>query len=115
MARYGYVVFATPKEGREADWDEWHRENHVEHVLKIPGFRSCRRFRAPSPRPENQPAFMSVYEIDTDNVQQALGDLAERFGTPRMPATDASDRSKTVSWVWEATSVHHADETKDDS
>ncbi len=106
MSRFTYAIMTVPKPGREQEWDDWHREHLVPAVLRIPGFVGADRFRAAKGAGEGQPCFMTLYGIDTDDIGGALAELKRRQIAGDLPATDASDPSKTINWLWEATTRH---------
>lgn len=111
MARYIYMVLASPKDGEEAGWDAWHEGRHVADVLAIDGVLSCQRLRAAEVQ---QPAtgtkwkFAALYEIEADDPQTVFDEIAARIGTDRMPMTPHSDPSKTVSQLWVPISLHQS-------
>ena len=45
---------------REAEFNRWYQEQHVPERLRLPGFRSARRYRAVGAGP----AYMAMYECD---------------------------------------------------
>ena len=108
MQRVSFLVLTCPQSGREGEWESWH-ERHVEDVLKVPGFVSCRRFRTLDQGPPNgKPGwrFGVLYELDTDDPQASLAELRRRVGTEAMRMSPASDPSKTVSLMLEQLSAH---------
>lgn len=111
MGSYAYMVLATPREGVEDEYNEWQKTVHAYKVLDVPGFVSGQRFRLadlPSNRKDANWVYLSVYEMETDDPGAAIAELGSRYGTPRMPKSDLSDPSKTVSYVWELVSEHVA-------
>jgi len=111
MPKYTYMVMTKPLEGREAEWNDWHMNQHVKDVLKVPGFVNCRRFQVASHQPNATPPsweFLVIYELDTDDVAGALSAMRRRFGTPLMPATSSSNPKNTVSVLWSSISEHAA-------
>lgn len=111
--RHFYMVLATPKKGREADWKEWHGTQHVYDMLRVPGIVSCQRFEL-GPWQANAKGrnwrFMALYEIESDNVEAVIEEVRCRLGGDLMPATDASDPANTATILWLPLSEHHAHE-----
>jgi hypothetical protein len=108
MQPVSFLVLTCPQSGREEEWASWH-EHHVEDVLKVPGFISCRRFRTLDLGSVNaKPAWRYgvLYELLTDDPQASLAELRRRAGTAQMPMSPASDPSKTVSIMLEQLSTH---------
>jgi aminopeptidase N len=108
MAHYSFLVMARPQRGREAEWEAWHAR-HVEDVLKVPGFLSCRRFRVSDFQPSNaEPKwlFAVLYELATDDIKASFAELRARVGTDLMPMSAASDPTQTVTLLLEQISHH---------
>jgi hypothetical protein len=72
-------------EGRDAFYD-WHTNEHMPERVGIPGFRRGRRYLAATL--DTQPAFFTLYEVDTMQVLQGQ-DYAGRHADPT-PATRAA-------------------------
>lgn len=109
MARYTYMFLLNPKAGREKEWDEWHRTHHVPDVLDIPGFVSCRRFRAASAQRDNsvpQWQNMALYEVETDDPVSVFAEIKRRVGTGQIVMSDTADPSRAVAVLWEPISEH---------
>jgi len=64
----------------------------------VPGFMAAQRFRAVREpgSPETKFQYLAVYELEADDVDAALADLADRYGKPQMPASDALDPTTYV-------------------
>ena len=45
MAKYSFIVFTNPVEGKESEYNDWYNRQHIPDVLNIPGFVSGQRFR----------------------------------------------------------------------
>lgn len=104
------MVLAHPLEGREEDWERWHR-SHVLDVLQIPGFVGCRRYRVKDPQPLGRKPdwrFMVLYDVQADDVGACLGELRRRVASGEIKMTDASNPERTVTLVWETLSEHAA-------
>jgi hypothetical protein len=95
MTKYCFVVVSNPVTGREAEYNTWYNTQHLQDVLKIPGFVAVQRFKVThdSALPGQ---YIALYEMETDNPQAVLDNLHSRAGTPAMQVSDALDAS-TVS------------------
>lgn len=89
--RYCYVVFSNPTAGREDEYNKWYNEVHLPDVLAVPGFVSARRFEIAQEDNRLPARYLALYEMETDDPQKALADLASRAGTPAMMLSDALD------------------------
>jgi hypothetical protein len=75
--------------GQEAAFNAWYDDVHVPEILTVPGFASCRRFRATtSPlaprRAEAWATYLAVYEIAGRDVVGAHTELLERVRAGRL-------------------------------
>lgn len=95
MPKYQYVVMSNPTPGKEEEYNRWYNEQHLHDVVAVPGFVAAQRFRVEG-EGSLPHRYLALYEIETDDVQKTLADLAGRAGTPAMPMSDAID-VKTIS------------------
>jgi hypothetical protein len=60
----------------DPDWDyelnRWYDQEHIPELLKVPGYRTARRYRAV----EGEPKYLAIYEIDA--VADAKGEAHRR-------------------------------------
>jgi hypothetical protein len=75
------MVLATPKEGREKEYNEWYENHHVKEVCRLPGFMRCERFS------------LSTSELKPGG---------------QITTTDTRDPSKSVMLVWNPLSIYEA-------
>jgi len=90
MARYLLVVPTSPVEGREKEYNDWYENTHLAEVLTIPGFVAAERFAMtgePVAGPPPQHKYLSIYEIEAENINDAVEGLKERAKT--MTLSDA--------------------------
>jgi len=78
------AVGLTPAPGTDDDFNAFHREEHIKVVSKITGYRRTRRYKlqkdlpqpppevspAPTPKPENPPVYLLLYEFDGETVPE---------------------------------------------
>ena len=104
VARYVFVVFTEPVEGRDAEYNEWYSDVHIPDVLKLDGIVAARRYKlAPmDPPQEGHPLYLALYEIETDDLSQIPGAIKRAVEEGRMPLSDALDRSKNRTSYYEA-------------
>jgi hypothetical protein len=103
MAKHVFVVFTNPTPGQEAEYNAWYTGQHLPDVLDVPGFVSAQRFklsdtqRAAGPFPWQ---YLALYQIETDDLQKTLGELAARSGTSAMVISDALGAER-LAWVYD--------------
>ena len=99
MARYLFVVNTNPAEGREQEYNDWYSNRHLADLRALPGVVSARRFilndtqLADVPRPFK---YLALYEVETDDVQDFVGQLISRSGTESMPISTALSRTASA-------------------
>ena len=104
MAKYTFVVLSNPASGKEAEYNRWYNEQHIPDVLQARGFVCAQRFRLADNQmggDTNKPyKYLALYEIETDDLQGALHDLASRVNTPDMVMSDAIDLKSVGAFVF---------------
>jgi hypothetical protein len=102
MARYLFVVNSNPAEGREQEYNEWYSNRHLADLLALPGVLSARRFALNDTQLTDVPQlfkYLALYEIETDDLQDFIGQLLARSGTQTMPISAALSRT-TSAILW---------------
>ncbi len=89
-----YTVYSNPVPGKEAEFNDWYTNVHLDEVLKIDGFVSAQRFQLAEPQVvDDQPyRYMAMYEIENDNIEQTVQNMMAAVGSLQM--TDAMDTHK---------------------
>jgi hypothetical protein len=70
----------------EADFNRWYNEEHIQHLLKVPGFLSAGRYRAL----KGAPKYLAMYELEDHNVLRSSAFLDEVRYKPSPWRTKAS-------------------------
>ena len=91
MTRYNLVVLSNPVAGQEDEYNRWYSEQHLQDVLAIPGVIAAQRFRIADESAGAAHRYLALYELETDQLAQVLGELGKRAGTPAMPISAALD------------------------
>lgn len=94
MDRHVLVVFTSPAEGREAEYNDWYTNEHLPDVLAIDGFVAAQRFElAPMDPPrDGRHPYLAVYEVEGD---LAAADSALNAALTTMHITGALERGRT--------------------
>ena len=84
------IVYTSPAEGREEEYNAWYDDVHLPEFTALPGVISGRRFKVTSPAGDGKLTYAAVYELSTspDEVMAAMN-AGVKDGTVRM--TDAVD------------------------
>lgn len=91
MPRYKMLVFTSAIEGREDEFNDWYQSRHLPDVTAVPGFQAAQRFtlaKVLSKGGEAKP-YLSIYEIETDDLDATISDMRSRARTEIMPISEA--------------------------
>lgn len=96
MAAYTLVVLSNPVEGRVEEYNNWYTNQHLDDVLRVPGFTAARRFKLGEGF-DGPHKYLALYEMETSNPGAVLEELTKRANTPAMPISDAMDANVSMS------------------
>jgi hypothetical protein len=87
---YTLIVYTSPAEGREDDYNAWYDDIHLSEFSALPGVISGRRFKVASPTADGKATYAAIYELSAspDEVMAAMN-AGIKDGTVRM--SDAID------------------------
>ncbi len=101
MKHYKFVVLSRPTEGREDEYNEWYQNTHLPELTSIPGIQSAQRFRMEVALVEGAAwPYMSIYELETDDVNAVLAQLTGMAENQLLTMTDAIDLSDVYAVVY---------------
>lgn len=92
LKTYRLIVLLNAAEGKDAEFNDWFTGTHLPDALKVPGFVSGQRFRLSAEQREGalrQWTYLTLYEVETDDLQSVIDELKRRGGTPLMRGTDS--------------------------
>jgi hypothetical protein len=94
MARAVMIVGTRPSDpSREREFNEWYETTHVPELCQVPGIASARRFELSKaqlfPPDAAQHEYIAIYEIDADDVQGVIDELATRMASGAIHMSDA--------------------------
>lgn len=95
MARAFYVVVTTPTAGQDEEFNRWYDDEHLDDVLKVPGFVAAQRFRLVGDNQLPGP-YLALYEVETDDPAGITAKLQALANTEAMPLSAALDMEKLV-------------------
>jgi len=103
LAAYKMMVLSNPMPGREAECDHWYQHVHLADVVKLPGFVSAQRYHVAQPMAQANPyQFLAIYDIETDDIDQAISNLVTAAEKGIMTISDDLDRANSYAVVYEA-------------
>src|SRR6267142_7014244 len=101
MGRYVYTIFSNAVSGKEDEFNRWYTEEHLDDVLRVPGFVAAQRFKLSADGPKGLSGrYLAVYEMDIDDPQHAFVALAEAVQDGQMPISSAMDPVNLASSVF---------------
>ena len=102
MSNYKMIVMSRPAAGREDEYNDWYQNVHLGELVALPGFKSARRFRFARSLAEGEVyPYMSIYEIETDDIDAALQGLRGTAEKGLLTMSDSIDLTDTSAVVYE--------------
>lgn len=104
MTKHIFMLVTSPPPGEVDEYGIWYVEQHMPHVLEVPGFVSAQRFLLDSASDDSSSAgrYLTIYEIETDDITKVFGELRARAGSNAMPLYAGSDVKMLMRLVGEA-------------
>ncbi|MFE3317119.1 hypothetical protein [Nocardia sp. NPDC059195] len=92
------MVFATPHDGMDDEYNRWYTDVHIPEMLTIPGVASCERHKLARGGPD-EARYLSVFVLDGE-PSTVLAELGARAADGRMTVSAAADSARTRLTVW---------------
>lgn len=93
MARYQLVVLTNAAPGKDAEFNAWYDNRHVQDVLAIPGFLGAQRFKLTPGSGQTNWSYLALYDIETDDPAKTMADMQAHAASGKMEMSDAADLS----------------------
>ncbi|KTR81933.1 DUF4286 family protein [Novosphingobium fluoreni] len=92
MPKATLIVLSNPVAGREAEYNDWYTNQHLDDVLKVPGIIGATRLKLQGDLGTDITwRYCALYDVDHADPAEILSELNARSGTDRMPLNDALD------------------------
>ncbi len=106
---YQFVVFSNPVPGKEAEYLEWYRGQHIHDLLRIKGFVGAQMFKLTET--QYSPAlgaqrFMMIWEIRTDDLDRVFAQVKANLDSGVTVKSDAFDWTSSASMTLEPITAH---------
>src|SRR5438067_13010384 len=88
MPRYKSIVMSNAQTGQDEAFNRYLDEQYIPDVLDVPGFVSAQRYRFAAGSGQYQ--YMTIYELETDDLPAVLSEVQRRIDDGEMPLTDTS-------------------------
>ncbi|MFY9327543.1 MAG: DUF4286 family protein [Georgfuchsia sp.] len=96
------IVLSNPVAGREDEYNDWYTNRHLADVLKVPGFKSARRFKLAQDDPAAKWKYLAIYDFESDEPAKTLAALNAAASSPEMVLSEAMDMSNFSMSPWVA-------------
>lgn len=90
MAKGILVVATRPVAGGEDEYNAWYDGTHIPQMTAVPGIVGARRYRVrdggQSESDPDAPTYLAVYEIEADDLDAPMKEMAARGADGRLAA-----------------------------
>ncbi len=92
---YTLIVYTSPADGREDDYNAWYDDVHLAEFSALPGVISGRRFKVAG---DGRPQYAAIYELSShpDQVMAAMNDAIKDGSMHMSDAIDPASVSMTT-------------------
>jgi hypothetical protein len=87
---YTLIVYTSPVEGREDEYNAWYDDVHLAEFSALPGVISGRRFQVMSATPDAKPTYAAIYELSS-HPKEVLGAMNAGIKDGSVHMSDAVD------------------------
>ena len=101
---YRFIVFSNPVAGKEAEYLDWYRGQHIHDLLRIEGFVGAQMFKLADTQYSTQPGpqrYMMIWEIRTDDPKRVFAQVQANLASGMTVKSDAFDWTSTASMTVE--------------
>ena len=88
MPQFQLIVLTNAKAGRDAEYNRWFDEEHMDDLLAIEGVVGGKRFRT---RSDAQWRYCSVFDLDCEDPNALADELVRRCMDGEISLSDAVD------------------------
>lgn len=106
MSRVFLTIASNPRDASTEDaYNEWYSGPHLAEIRDAPGVVAARRLRASDhqliPRGESAQRYLLLCELEVDDLEAAIAELAARAAAPEAAELMELDPMPVIT-VWEA-------------
>lgn len=72
-----FIALTNPVEGKDAEYNDWYTNTHLDEVVAVKGFISARRYKlAQAQYIKDQPfQYVAIYEVESGKGQEIIDNL----------------------------------------
>lgn len=101
------VVLTEPIAGREAEYNDYYENLHLDEVLATTDWTSAQRFKLTDQQGMKCPLpYLAIYEVEAEDASQVLPNLNATRG--ERVQSDALDKRSAGVWVFSEIGPRHA-------
>jgi hypothetical protein len=110
MKKFKMIALSAPIKGRENEFNKWYQNVHLPEVVSAKGFKNAQRYRLTTTLQGNAYPYLTIYEIETDDIGKSLAEVGSRATT----MSDAIDVQGAYACIYEVCDVpvEHDDAVK---
>ncbi|MBO0805457.1 MAG: hypothetical protein J2P25_20570 [Nocardiopsaceae bacterium] len=94
------IVFASPAEGRDDDFNDWYDNVHLAEFVALPGVVSGQRFTLAPTSPKAATRYAAIYQLSGDPAE-VLKAMNAAIKDGSMHMSDALDPASIAISAWE--------------
>jgi hypothetical protein len=94
--KYKMIVFTNAVEGKDKDFNDWYQNTHLKQIVSIKSYVQAQRFRFHTnivPNGPNPARYMAIYDIETDDINAALGAMNDLAASGGLSVPDSMDQA----------------------
>ena len=100
------VVLTEPTEGREAEYNDYYENLHLDEVLATTDWTSAQRFKLVDQQGMKCPLpYLAVYEVESDDASSVLATM--NATRAQRVQSDALNKRTAGVWVYSPTGPQH--------
>lgn len=97
MSKYILAAKSNAKVGKDEEFRNWYKNVHIPELLEVPGFVKGTRYY--SDNPEEAVPYLTIYEIDSDDIQNTMSTMREHV--KRMTRSEAIDEQSVALQIYQ--------------
>ena len=94
------IVFASPAEGKEKEFNDWYDNIHLPEFVALPGVVSGQRFSVAPTSPPAKTGYAAIYELSATPAE-VMGAMDAAIKDGSMHMSDAIDMTSVSITAWE--------------
>ena len=94
------IVFTSPVQGREDEYNDWYDNTHLAELTALPGVVSGQRYKVTPTGPGSQTSYAAIFELDGDPAG-VIKAMETAIGNGEMHMSDAVDGSSVSISAWD--------------